>query len=45
MDGDQGFILLPLQTAVLPRSDAGSDGVELAQCFLTFLALVPLKSL
>ena len=33
-DGDQGFILLPPQPAVLPRSDAGIDGVEPAPCFV-----------
>ena len=27
-DGDRGFILLQPQSAVLLRSDAGSDGVE-----------------
>ena len=33
-DGDQGFILFPPQPAVLPRSDAGSDGDEPAPCFV-----------
>ena len=31
-NGDRGFILLPPLHAVLPRSDAGSDGVEPAHC-------------
>ena len=31
---DRGFILLPPQSAVLPRSDAGSDGAEPAPCFV-----------
>ena len=33
-DGDRRFILLPPQTAVLPRSDAGSDRVKPAPCFV-----------
>ena len=33
-DGDRGFILLPPQPAVLPRSAPGSDGVEPASCFV-----------
>ena len=33
-DGDREFILLPPQPAVLPRSDAGSDGVEPTPCFV-----------
>ena len=33
-DGDRGFMLLPPQPAVLPRSDAGSDGVEPIPCFV-----------
>ena len=34
-DGDQrGLFLLPPQSAVLPRSDVGSDGVEPASCFI-----------
>ena len=34
-DGDnRGFVLLPPQPAVLRRSDAGSDGVEPAPCFV-----------
>ena len=33
-DGNQGFILLPPQPAVLPTSDAGSDGVEPTSCFV-----------
>ena len=33
-DGDRGFILLPPQPTALPRSDAGSDGVEPAPCFV-----------
>ena len=33
-DWDQGFILLLLQTAVLPASDAGSDGVKPASSFV-----------
>ena len=33
-DGDREFILLPPQSAVLPRSDAGSDVVEPAPCFI-----------
>ena len=33
-DGSQGFILLPPQPAVLPKSDAGNDGVEPAPCFV-----------
>ena len=44
-DGDRGFILLPPQLAVLPRSDAGSDRVEPAprgktinQWFITMTA-------
>ena len=32
-DGGRGFSLLPIQP-VLPRSDAGSDGVEPAPCFV-----------
>ena len=32
-DGDRGFILLPPQPAMLPRPDAGSNGVESASCF------------
>ena len=34
MDRNRGFILSPPQSAVLPRSDAGSDGVEPAPCFV-----------
>ena len=33
-DRDRGFILLPARPAVLPRSDAGSDSVEPAPCFV-----------
>ena len=33
-DGDLGFILLPPQPTVLPRSDAGSERVEPAPCFI-----------
>ena len=33
-DGDREFILLPPHSAVLPRSDVGSDVVEPAPCFL-----------
>ena len=33
-DGERGFIFLPPQPAVLPRSDAGSDGIEPAPCFV-----------
>ena len=33
-DGDRGFILLPSQPAVLPRSDVGSDRVEPSPCFV-----------
>ena len=33
-DGDRGFILLPPQPVVLPRSDAGSDRVEPAPCIV-----------
>ena len=32
--GDRGFIFLPSQSAVLPKSDAGSDRVEPAPCFV-----------
>ena len=31
---DRGYILLPPQSAVLPRSNAGSNGVEPAPCFV-----------
>ena len=33
-DRGRGFILLPPQLAVLPKSDAGSDGVEPVPCFV-----------
>ena len=33
-NGERGFNLLQPQPAVLPRSDAGSDGVEPASCFV-----------
>ena len=33
-DGDRGFIPLPPQPAILPRSDADSDRVEIATCFV-----------
>ena len=33
-NGDRGFILLPPQPAVLPKSDAGSNGVEPAFYFV-----------